>query len=184
VLISNTALVQIQAIVVSFSASIFTYSTIIVEGHPFILKHFVSLSLTAILTASVASFILSTIMVTLAIICRKCKIDPDNICTPIAAMLGDVTTLIFLISFGTLLTYNRNTMFVAQSIALVLLLCSTIIWIKIASKNQITYEVLKNGWYIIFIAMMISSAGGYVLKCAINKFQSLASFQVGLLVIK
>lgn len=87
-LISNIALVQAQAIVVASAASVLTVCTTIVEGQSFVLKHFVSLSLTAILTASTASFILSTTMVILAIVCRKCQMNPDNICTPIAAMLG------------------------------------------------------------------------------------------------
>jgi solute carrier family 41 len=37
----------------------------------------------------------------LVIVCsHKCKINPDNIATPIAASLGDLTTLAILASIG------------------------------------------------------------------------------------
>lgn len=75
-LISNVALVQAQAIIVSLAASILTLITSIVEGQQFVWNHFVSLTLIAILTASAASLILSTTMVMLAILCRKCNMNP------------------------------------------------------------------------------------------------------------
>lgn len=53
--------------------------------------------LTATLTASVASFILATLMVFLAIMARHYGINPDNIATPLAAATGDVTTLFFMV---------------------------------------------------------------------------------------
>ncbi|KAI6175263.1 hypothetical protein M3Y97_00669300 [Aphelenchoides bicaudatus] len=176
-LISNVALVQAQAIVVSSAASVLTLITTLIEGEEFVWNHFVSLTLVAILTASVASCILSTVMVFLAIVCRKCNMNPDNICTPIAAMLGDVTTLAFLILFGTWLTYGREKLYVLQTIVLVCFLLSTILWISIARRNPTTLEVLKHGWYIILIAMLISSSGGYVLKFAVQRFKALAAFQ-------
>lgn len=79
--------------------------------------------------------------------------------------------------FGTWLTYGRNTMYALQAIVLLCFLLSTVVWINVASKNTITLEVLKNGWYIILIAMVISSSGGYVLKFAVQRFKTLAAFQ-------
>lgn len=39
-------------------------------------------------------------MITVIVISHKCKINPDNIATPIAASLGDLTTLAVLASIG------------------------------------------------------------------------------------
>ena len=41
-------------------------------------------------------------MVGVVILSRKYNVNPDNIATPIAASLGDLTTLVVLASFGTL----------------------------------------------------------------------------------
>lgn len=45
------------------------------------------------MTASIASFCLGVIMVTVVLVSRYLKINPDNVATPIAASLGDLTTL-------------------------------------------------------------------------------------------
>lgn len=104
---SNLALVQVQAIGVSLAASFLTIITSLSEGTPFNIYRVISLMLTAIATASAASLILSTLMVLLAILARKWKINPDNVATPIAAMLGDVTTLSFMVCYFLL----KNTFF-------------------------------------------------------------------------
>jgi len=39
-------------------------------------------------------------MVIVIILSHKCKINPDNIATPIAASLGDLTTLAILAGIG------------------------------------------------------------------------------------
>jgi solute carrier family 41 len=43
---------------------------------------------------------LGTIMIIVVIISHKCKLNPDNIATPIAASLGDLTTLAILAGIG------------------------------------------------------------------------------------
>jgi solute carrier family 41 len=40
------------------------------------------------------------VMILVIVISHKCKINPDNIATPIAASLGDLTTLAVLASIG------------------------------------------------------------------------------------
>ncbi|CAD5218757.1 unnamed protein product [Bursaphelenchus okinawaensis] len=176
-LISNIALVQAQAIGVSLAASFLAIVTSLIEGYTFSWPRVVSLMLIAISTASIASLILSTVMVVLAIVARKWKINPDNVSTPIAAMLGDITTLAFMILLGTVLTQTSESLFIFQLILLIVFVLSTVIWALAASKNPATYEVLKHGWYIIILAMVISSCGGYVLKMAMTHFSSLAVFQ-------
>lgn len=42
-------------------------------------------------------------MITVIVISHKCKVNPDNIATPIAASLGDLTTLAILTGIGGLI---------------------------------------------------------------------------------
>lgn len=39
-------------------------------------------------------------MILVIVASHKCKVNPDNIATPIAASLGDLTTLLILASIG------------------------------------------------------------------------------------
>jgi solute carrier family 41 len=43
---------------------------------------------------------LGIIMIIVIVLSHKCKINPDNIATPIAAALGDLTTLSILAGIG------------------------------------------------------------------------------------
>ena len=45
-------------------------------------------------------FLKGVIMILVIVISHHCKINPDNIATPIAASLGDLTTLAILASIG------------------------------------------------------------------------------------
>merc|ERR1719336_925615 len=55
--------------------------------------HGLLLCAAAVVTASLASFILGIIMIIVILLSRKFNVNPDNVATPIAASLGDVTTL-------------------------------------------------------------------------------------------
>merc|ERR1712192_144913 len=56
-------------------------------------EHALLLCASAIVTASLASFALALVMIVVIVGARRCRCNPDNIATPIAASLGDVVTL-------------------------------------------------------------------------------------------
>ena len=166
------SLIQAQAIVVSLIAATIAIISYMLEGNKFNAPKAVCLVLAASLTASVCSFVLASMMVGLAILARKLKINPDNIATPLAAATGDVSTLSFLVClyslnsyfnlpksqvlFGTILYKGREEWFYYNCIALVLLVASTTLWMYIASRQYITLQVLKFGWFAVLAAMCIS----------------------------
>ncbi|KAK2168291.1 hypothetical protein LSH36_18g03047 [Paralvinella palmiformis] len=99
----NMALTQAQAIVVGFFASIAAMIFGWIPEGKFNISHGLLLCASSVTTAALASFVLGSIMVGVVIGSRKCSINPDNVATPIAASLGDLTTLVVLASVSSLL---------------------------------------------------------------------------------
>ena len=77
--ISNLALVQCQGIVVGFVASIVAVIMDFMKGGELDLDHTLLLCASAVVTASIASFLLGLVMVAVIILCRRCHINPDNV---------------------------------------------------------------------------------------------------------
>jgi solute carrier family 41 len=59
----------------------------------FPLNHATLVIASSILTASMASLLLGTIMIMVILLSKRFRINPDNVATPVAGILGDVVTL-------------------------------------------------------------------------------------------
>ena len=118
-ILGNLVLVQLQAIVVGFLAALVSILMGWVPHGHFDIRHALVLCSSSTATASIASlalgpsdlcsnvltrserqFCLGIIMILVVILSHKCQINPDNIATPIAASLGDLTTLAVLAGVG------------------------------------------------------------------------------------
>ncbi|CAN7937630.1 unnamed protein product [Ixodes hexagonus] len=173
----NLALLQIQATVVGFLASLFAVVMGWVPDGEFSWQHALLLCSSSLFTASVASLVLGTVMIGVVILSRKCHINPDNVATPIAASLGDLTTLALLALVASFL-YTRlgsqEWLVVGILVAFLLLLP---VWGVVACANPHTREVLYTGWCPVISAMAISSVGGCILDFAVSRFHGIAVFQ-------
>ena len=134
------------------------------------------LATSAIVTASLASFILGLVMVAVVLLARQFNWDPDNVATPIAASLGDVTTLGLLAGvanclYGQMLEQKMTALVVLVIYAILL---PGLLWV--AYKNPVTCPVLLHGWTPILMSMVISSGGGVVLHTAVDNFPAIAMF--------
>ena len=134
------------------------------------------LATSAIVTASLASFILGLVMVGVVLLARQFNWDPDNVATPIAASLGDVTTLGLLAGvanclYGQMLEHRMTAVVVLVIYALLL---PGLLWV--AYKNPVTCPVLLHGWTPILMSMVISSGGGVILHTAVDNFPAIAMF--------
>lgn len=105
----NLALIQCQATVVGLLASLAAIILGWIPEAQFDICHALLLCASALVTASVASFLLSLVMVAVILLSKQINIDPDNIATPIAASLGDLTTLMLLSSIASLLYKTTGT---------------------------------------------------------------------------
>lgn len=173
----NMALVQCQATIVAFLASLFAIIVDVIQEHTFDVHHATLLCASSLITAAVASLVLGFITVGVVLLSRKLHINPDNVATPIAASLGDVTTLGLLASTSSLLyeIVLTNNWVAPLLIAFFLLLVP--LWVVISKKNKYTKKVLYTGWLPVISAVFISSAGGCVLDLAIAKFKGIAVYQ-------
>ncbi|CAL8095678.1 unnamed protein product [Orchesella dallaii] len=174
---ANLSLVQCQAIVVGFLASIGAFVLGWIQDGRFELNHALILCTSSIITASIASFTLGVVMVAVVLISRRFRINPDNVATPIACSLGDITTLSLLALISD---------FFYRVVESHQWLCPAIIfgyfvsmpvWIAIAKRYDLTRNVLYNGWTPVLSAMVISSCGGLILDLAVRKFDGIAVFQ-------
>jgi len=173
----NLALVQAQAIVVGFLASLTAMIMGWIPEGKWNMEHGLLLCASSLFTASIASLILGLVMVLVIILSRKVNVNPDNVATPIAASLGDLVTL-------SILSWVANMLFeaigkehwIAPSI-IVFFLCLLPLWVYICYKNPYTHEVIQNGWTPVLAAMFISSIGGLILDFTVANYNGIAVFQ-------
>lgn len=116
-------------------------------------------------------------MIAVVIYSKKSKVNPDNICTPIASSLGDMTTVAVLAaSSNYLYGLIGAKSWIAPAVMLCLILLSPLTALY-AYRNKYTNRVLSYGWLPIIVAMVISSIGGIILDKAIVIFKGIAPYQ-------
>merc|ERR1719186_2253166 len=116
-------------------------------------------------------------MVAVIVGARKLNINPDNVATPIAAALGDITSLGLLAHLVSALHKEVSAgRFTAHAIigcySLVALASGYIAW-----RNRNTRAVMVGGWVPVLLAMTISSGAGVVLERAAGQFDVMTQFQ-------
>lgn len=175
VLITNLAVMQVQAIVLGFIAGTATALTVVGNSGEVLIivlyfqntysmttlqmhidRVFLIVS-TSITTASFASFGLGSLMIMLITIAHRNRINPDNIATPIAASLGDITTLGLLALIGSVHLLIRQSSFPLLNALIVVLFLDIIpIAMFLSTKESTAFDVLKHGWYAVISALIIS----------------------------
>eukprot|EP00088_Acartia_fossae_P040811 TRINITY_DN42553_c0_g1_i1.p1 TRINITY_DN42553_c0_g1~~TRINITY_DN42553_c0_g1_i1.p1 ORF type:complete len:475 (-),score=113.76 TRINITY_DN42553_c0_g1_i1:1284-2708(-) len=172
----NLILVQCQGIVVGFLASLVG----MVMGWAPVGKldydQGLLLSASAVVTASLASFALGSIMIVVIVIARHLNINPDNVATPIAASLGDVTTLGLLAWIANILYEHLKVGLFTSHIIIGGYFLILPMFLYLAWNNKHTMEVLQTGWTPVVMAMLISTGGGFILDKAVEHFRGITMF--------
>ena len=176
-ILGNLVLVQCQGIVIGFLASIVGMMMAwLPQPDKFSPGQALLFCSSAMVTASLASLVLGLVMVAVVLLARRLSCDPDNVATPIAASLGDVTTLGLLAWVSNLLyehmMEDRHTSVII--IVLYFLVLPGLLYLSY--KNEHTSLVLCTGWTPVLLAMLISSMGGKILDSAVDQFRGLAVF--------
>ncbi|KAG6803272.1 solute carrier family 41 member 3 isoform X1 [Apis mellifera caucasica] len=178
-IIGNIALVQIQAIVAAILVSIFAIISAIAESseYSFEWNHCLLLAASSVSTATSSCFILDFVMIVVIIISYRCKMNPDNLATPLAASFGDVVSISMLSTIASAL-FERMTGSIPW-ILYIILGCYLLIlpfWIYVVLKNKYTRNVLASGWIPVLSALFISGCGGLVLSGVVDHFTGFAIF--------
>ncbi|CAG9760399.1 unnamed protein product [Ceutorhynchus assimilis] len=174
----NLALILCQAIVVGFLASIAAVILGWIPCGELNIQHALLLCASSIVTALAASFVLGVVMIGVVIFSRQFNINPDNVATPIAASLGDLTTLAVLSYFASLFYRTIDSHPWLAPCLIILGLSLVPLWAYVASRNKYTREVLFSGWTPVISAMVISSAGGLILDFTVSQYKGVAVFQL------
>ncbi|RWS29138.1 Solute carrier family 41 member 2-like protein [Leptotrombidium deliense] len=181
IIIGNMALVQCQASTVGFIAPFISLALSYLnpdenDDHVLTVQEIVLLSASSVITANIANLLLGSVMCCVVVFSRKYKINPDNIATPIAASLGDFTTMILLSYIAHFLFENIHLELV-PTISLAVLLLLIPLWGHIARSIRFTRQIILTGWIPIISAMLLQNTGGLIMEGALDKFKRLAAFQ-------
>ncbi|XP_043508142.1 solute carrier family 41 member 1-like isoform X2 [Frieseomelitta varia] len=156
-IVGNLVLIQCQAIVVGFLGSVVAIVMGAFRNGTISLDHAYLLCASSLVTASLASFVLGLITAGVIVFSRHCHINPDNVATPIAASLGDITSLALLSWISTILYESINKQDWVAPLVIACYILITPLWVWIAKRNKYTNDVLYSGWTPVMIAMLISS---------------------------
>lgn len=172
----NLALVQAQAIIVGLLSAIFAIILGWVPEGKFSIVHGCFLCASSIITAAVTSFVLGSVMVGVVMLSRKFHINPDNVATPVAASLGDLSTVSLLAGVSMVLFGTLEQHFWVSPLLIVVVVAFIPLWWWLAHRNKYTTQVLYSGWTPVIGAMVISSIGGLVLDYTVS-YDGIAVFQ-------
>jgi len=172
----NLVLVQCQGIVVGFLASLCGLAMGWLPIAKANYEQALLLCASAMVTASLASFVLALIMVIVIVLARKVNCNPDNVATPIAASLGDITTLSLLAWISDILYTDYTTGGYKAQIIIGGYFLVLPIFLAVAYNNEHVSEVLRVGWTPVLMAMLIASGGGFVLEMAVEHFKGVTLF--------
>mmetsp|Transcript_64096 Transcript_64096/g.149263 ORF Transcript_64096/g.149263 Transcript_64096/m.149263 type:complete len:528 (+) Transcript_64096:75-1658(+) len=172
---ANLALVQCQSIVLGFLVAAVATAMSCIFDDGVSLDEFLLLSSSAALTASIASLLIGVVMVAVVIGARGCGCNPDNIAAPVAAALGDITTLALLAHSSKAIWEHRGSGLGAALVLSYVAVAALCAWRVLKSPEMM--PVLYGGWSPIVASLCISSFGGLVLEHAAVRFPRIAAFQ-------
>ncbi|CAG8625827.1 11082_t:CDS:2, partial [Ambispora leptoticha] len=172
----NLSLLQVQALIVGAVAGLFSFAEgLVFKPHENSFYESMLVVVAAMLCSALSSIIMGTFMCMLVILCRRFRINPDNIACPMASSLGDLLTLIILSVCGEFLLQYMETF--TSTVLFILLAISIPYWVRLVWSNEYVRDLLTSGWSPLFLAMIISSMAGLILEQYIEKYSGLASLQ-------
>lgn len=177
IIVGNLTLIQCQAIVVGFLGALVAIVMGGIKSNEVELDHAYILCASSLITVSIASFVLGLITAGVIVFSRHCHINPDNVATPIAASLGDITSLTLLSWASTFLYESVGQQDWLAPLIIAGYILAIPLWVWIAKRNPQTRDVLYYGWTPVMGAMLISSTGGLILDFMVSRFEGIAVFQ-------
>lgn len=124
-------------------------------------------TVTAFLSSALTSILLAMVIVK----SRQAKINPDNISTPLANCLGDLSTMCVLALIARSLFALSSSIF--SGVLLVISVLLVFIWGAMVYRLEATRHLLWEGWTPVISAIMISSLAGLAFERFVRYFEGL-----------
>lgn len=173
----NIALVQGQAIVVAFLATLIAIFVNYFKEPNFDMDDSLLLCVTGLTTASITGLAMATLMVLATVFARKIGVNPDNVSALIASIMGDISA-ISLLAFSANIFYEmKDVIYIVAPIIITFYLILLPLCLVSARRNPYVRHVVGSGWMPIIVAMLISSAAGFVFDVAVGFFETIAVIQ-------
>ncbi|KAH7700767.1 Solute carrier family 41 member 2 [Aphelenchoides avenae] len=130
-------------------------------------------------TAALSSCFMLFLLIGIVLLARRFKLNPDNVLTPTTSAVGDLLTLLCFDGIGMLLQMERSaTSHCLSGIALCFVwLLALIACLCYTTRCEQMDDALTWGWLTLSVAAMISSAGGYIVDKAVDKYKTILLFQ-------
>ncbi|XP_003744794.2 solute carrier family 41 member 1 [Galendromus occidentalis] len=169
-------LTQFQATIVSLLASVLT---LLIQGikdpEQITVANCIVVISSAVVTAAIACLFLGCLMTLVVYLSRKARINPDNVCAPLAASLGDISTLGIFAYTSFYLYLLKDHLYIPILLAIVFM-CLCPMWGRLAWQSPEVRIHLQQGWLPILLAMCISLGAGYILDIASKNLEAAAAF--------
>ncbi|CAG7827126.1 unnamed protein product [Allacma fusca] len=168
---------QVLSIVAGFMASIVTIILGFANKQHMDYQHSFLLCASSILTSSLSASALGILIFGVIVLSSKVSVNPDNVATPLAASVGDVSSLAVLSGMASVLYANLDSKpwlcptiigFFAMIIPLLLFL---------TYRDKENAKILNSSWPRILISMVILSGGGVILEITSHRFSSMELYQ-------
>ncbi|XP_051171833.1 solute carrier family 41 member 1-like [Leptopilina boulardi] len=176
-IIGNLALVQIQSIVASTLVALFAITVSAAMDGKYSWDHSLLMIASSVCTATSSCFILDFVMIAVIMLSHRCKMNPDNLATPLAASIGDVVSISVLSAIASSFFIKLESEIWILYLIIVIYLVLLPFWIYIVLHNKYTRNVLTSGWVPVISALFISGLGGLVLDQAVDVLNGFVIFQ-------
>lgn len=180
---ANISLNQCLSIIISILAVLLSeliHFMVSSDDDPFSIENSLLVMATALLTSSVTSFLLDTMMILVVQTSAFYSINPDNVASPAASSLGDMTALSLCAFLADLFYSSKDSpaFYWMTLIVISLYILSIPVWAHMAIDNTHTKTMLmrRSNWYPLITAMVISSSSGLILKIAVPTSEDIALF--------
>lgn len=178
---ANMALNQCFSNVVSFIAALLCILVKSISMAAFLeTEHCLLLISVSMLTSSLVSFLLDILMILIIQVSSYLNINPDNVASPLASALGDMTAIILCTFLADLLFTTMISdvfyWFTACIIIFYFLMIPVWIWMSLDEPHtrKVLLEVLY--WYPLLAAMLLSSLAGVIFKSTVGFSDDIALF--------
>nr|XP_046911974.1 solute carrier family 41 member 1-like [Dermatophagoides farinae] len=132
----------------------------------------------SVASSILANTLIASIVTILVIIGRRLNINPDNISAPVAACMGDASTVAILANVHRLL-YSLNPTYQLYISGIILTFTLVIMapaFIFLARRNQYTRSVIYSGWIPLLVAIILCKPAGLVMEISMEQWPVISTF--------